>query len=309
MIHKPCAPSEELLRLRYLNRRMNLEPKDKLHYNHLEKGHEGEKKAGNWLKTIDRDAIILHDLLLEMNNSIFQIDFLVITWRTIYMFEVKNYDGNFILEENRWYILNGKEIKNPLLQLERTESLLRQLFQSHNWAVPIESYLLFMNPHFMLYQSPPDLPIIFPAQHQSFMETLNQPRPPLSPEQTQLAQELLTLHISSSPYRIMPEYSWDSLKKGIICPDCDTFVQFHNYNVWCPVCRQRSSLENTVLGSVKEFQLLFPDKRITTPLIYEWTGIQGDKQRIQRILAKHFNKQKQGRHTYYVQNKTSIPSL
>lgn len=68
----------------------------------------------------------------------------------------------------------------------------------------------------------------------------------------------------------------------------------------CPACKLTESLENAVLNSITEFQLLFPKKKITTNMIYEWTQMKGDKQRVHRILAKHYKQKKQRKHTYYV---------
>ncbi|MEH7418934.1 nuclease-related domain-containing protein [Neobacillus drentensis] len=74
---------------------------------------------------------LLNDLLLESNDSKFQIDSLMIRQEPLLLFEVKNYKGDFNYENGRFYSLaSNKEIKNPLLQLERCESLLRQLLQS-----------------------------------------------------------------------------------------------------------------------------------------------------------------------------------
>ncbi|MFZ4451396.1 nuclease-related domain-containing protein [Salibacterium aidingense] len=300
MIQKPSLPSLELLRLRYLNMRMNFSPKDRVYYQYLEKGHEGEQRADDWLRGLSQESIVLHDLLLEVNFSTFQIDSLVITQETIYMFEVKNYDGDYIIKKGRWYKTSGKEIKNPLLQLERTETLLRQFFQFYCLDFSIQAYLLFINPYFTLYQASPELPIILPTQLQSFMENWNKVPSQLLSRHTALAEQLLKLHIPSSPHQRIPEYMWDTLKKGMLCSNCMSFLDFYKYKVICPACKLTESLENAVLNSITEFQLLFPKKKITTNMIYEWTQMKGDKQRVHRILAKHYKQKKQRKHTYYV---------
>ncbi|MFV8826503.1 nuclease-related domain-containing protein [Alkalihalobacterium sp. APHAB7] len=66
--------------------------------------------------------------------------------------EVKNYAGDFLIENDNWFSLPKKEIKNPLLQLKRSEDLLRRLFQDNGMNLTVEPHLVFVIPGFHLYQ-------------------------------------------------------------------------------------------------------------------------------------------------------------
>jgi hypothetical protein len=96
------------------------------------------------------ERIILNDFLFEANNTFYQIDYLFLTTHTINLFEVKNYEGDFY-ERDKWYSSSKLEIKNPLLQLKRNESLFRRLLQENNFSFFIKAYLVFVNPEFHLY--------------------------------------------------------------------------------------------------------------------------------------------------------------
>jgi len=125
-----------------------------------------EKLSGNYL--------ILNDLLLEINNTIFQLDSLLIAQQIIYLFEVKNYEGDYYIKDDQWYSsFSGKEIKDPLLQLKRSESLLRKLLESIQSNFLIKSYFVFLNPEFTLLQASKELPIIYPNQINRFVKKLN----------------------------------------------------------------------------------------------------------------------------------------
>ena len=89
MLMKPHIEPVELKLLSYLIKRKNLSSKEKLHYLNLEKGYEGESKVAAWLENLTSEWIILYGLLLENNGSLFQIDTLLISQNTIYLFEVK----------------------------------------------------------------------------------------------------------------------------------------------------------------------------------------------------------------------------
>ncbi|MGF6954042.1 hypothetical protein QF028_006547 [Neobacillus sp. B4I6] len=60
---------------------------------------------------------------------------------------VKGFEGD------RFYALPKKEYKNPLHQLQRSESLLRQLLESLGYRIPIEAYVVFINPHLLVIKS------------------------------------------------------------------------------------------------------------------------------------------------------------
>ena len=162
MIIKPRLEPLELLILRSLNNRMELLNKEKNYYINVEKGFAGEKKFDEWMEEfLNEEWLVLNDLLLERKNSVFQIDSLLITAEKIYLFEIKNYEGDYYIEADRWYTLAGKEILNPISQLDRCESLFRSLLHHLGNSYVIESYVVFINNHFSLYEAPPKPPVCF----------------------------------------------------------------------------------------------------------------------------------------------------
>ncbi len=129
MILKKLEESEDLKLFRELSLRMQLSDAENQYLSNMEKGYEGEQAFSNMLEKRSDDWLIINDLLLEHNNTRFQIDTLLLQHNGIYLFEVKNYEGDFYVESDKWFQKSGKEMKNPILQLTRSESLLRQLFQ------------------------------------------------------------------------------------------------------------------------------------------------------------------------------------
>ncbi|WP_102272682.1 nuclease-related domain-containing protein [Cytobacillus massiliigabonensis] len=305
MVIKPRYESEELKLYRILNRRMELSDEEVQHYWSLEKGYEGELQFDAWLADLpgSENWLILNDLMLECNRSTFQIDSLLLVDETLYFFEVKNYEGDVYIDGNgRWLTLAKKEIKNPLLQLERSESLLRQLLQNHGIKTLIEPYVIFINPHFQLYQAPLGQPIIFPTQLQRFSKKL--PKSLIIKDQNiKFAHQLVALHLEESPYKRLPRYTYDNIKKGISCVSCKSLnVNYEMGTLICNNCAYKEEVEAGVLRSVNEFKLLNPDNKITTASIHEWCRIIESKKTIRRILSKHFILVPQGRTSYYAES-------
>lgn len=300
MTYKPRPEPRKLIILRLLNTRMILSEKDRQHYLSLKKGYEGEVMFDALTENLQCDCLILNDLLLKVNNSIFQIDTLIIVSETVYFFEVKNHEGDYYFDSDRLYKVPKTEYNNPLLQLNRSESLLRQLLQHTGFPLPIEAKVVFINPEFTLYQAPLDKPIIFPTQVRGYLKKLDETPSKLTEKHKRLADKLISLHIEENPYTLLPSYSYEELRKGITCKVCSSFsVSIRGYYCVCDDCEQNELVTDAILRNIREYMLLFPNGKITTNIIYDWCGEVKDKRTIRRVLLKHFNKVGNQHGTYY----------
>ena len=289
MPYKHRTKSYELLILESLNTRMSLSNKDKRHFVNIKKGYEGEVVFDSLTETLQCDCLILNDLLLKTNNTMFQIDTLIIAPTTIYLFEVKNYQGDFYYESDRLYTESKAEISNPLNQLNRSESLLRQLLQGLDFNIPIYASVVFINPEFTLYQTPPNKPFILPTQINRYLKNLDVIPSKLNKKHKMLADKFISLHIVDSPYRTLPTYDYNQLQKGITCVKCTSFsISVEGRKCLCKKCGHAEVVAAAVLRNVKEFKFLFPNRKITTNVIHEWCNVIESKKRIQRILEKNF---------------------
>jgi len=300
--YHPSQP-KELQMLHNLHPRIELSPQDNQHYNNLLKGYEGEHQFYQILKEkLLTTSIVLYDLLLESNGTLFQIDSLLIFNNTIILCEVKNYDGDFYVDQDKWYVADtDKEIRNPLLQLKRSEFLLRNLFRQAGYNYSVQSYIIFINKEFTLYQAPLNLPVIFPTQTTRFIDKINTQSPIITEKDRQLARQLIKMHHDQPLVDRLPKYTFKQVKKGIICASCSGFLEYYNYNVLvCINCNSKENIEIAVMRNVKEFMLLFPNKKVTTQSIFEWCSIINSKKTIRRILMKHLNLKRKGRYSYFV---------
>lgn len=288
MPFKPRIESNELRTLKQLNSRMSLAEKDKKHYLNLKKGYEGEVLFDSMTEKYESNSLILNDLLLKVNNTTFQIDTLIVHSETIYLYEVKNLEGDYYYEAGRFYKKNKAEILNPHHQLSRGESLLRQLLTNLGFNLPIQAAVVFVNPEFTLYQAPLNTPFIFPTQIQSHLKKFNTTSSKGSEKHQRLAEKLISLHIKESPFMQLPVYDYDQLQKGIICENCHSpSLTVKGKTVSCGECGNVELVHDAVMRSVQEFQLLFPNEKITTSRVHEWCKIVDSRKRIWRILDKN----------------------
>ncbi|MFE8699983.1 nuclease-related domain-containing protein [Cytobacillus sp. FJAT-54145] len=302
MILKERIESEELLVWRQLNKRLNLPDKERQHYMNLEKGYRGEADFDLLLKSLEEEKYIINDLLLEVNNSYFQIDSIIISQGVVYLIDIKNFQGDYYFDSNRLYTLStSKEIKNPVDQLKRSTTLFHQLLHTQKLNYLVEAYVIFINPEFTLYQTPKESPIIFPSQLERFLKKLNKTTSKLNDSHKRLAQTLLSLHQTKNPFSLQPKYTYDQLQKGIYCNGCNSFTLNIKYkNFVCGQCGAQEKIELAILRSIEEFKLLFPERKITTRNIYEWCQVELHKRTIARVLKKYFKVQGSTSDTHYI---------
>lgn len=301
MPYKARSESMELQILRILDTRSSLSDKDKQHYLNLKKGYEGEVQFDSLTEKLTCECIILNDLLLKLNNTVFQIDSLIIVSETLYFCEVKNFKGDYFYESSRLYKKPKTEIINPLNQLSRNETLLRQLLQNSGYNIPISAFVIFINPEFTLYQAPLNQPFLLPTQLNHFVKLLNSNVSTLSQKHKTLADKLISLHLNDSPYRLLPTYHYSQLQKGIICTNCASFIiSIERQKCVCHDCGHEEVAADAVLRSVEELKLLFPEQKITTNLVYEWCKGLLSKKRIRSILETKYTKAGVHQWSYYV---------
>ncbi|RTR31497.1 NERD domain-containing protein [Robertmurraya yapensis] len=302
MILKPRSESPELLILRALSPRKNLTEKEKQYYVGLEKGYEGEVKFDKLMETHLKDISFLNDLLLEQNNSLFQIDSLGCSKDGLYLFDIKNFEGDFIVDGETWKTTNGTEIKNPYHQLTRCDTLLRRYLLERKYNIPIKPYLIFINPHFTLYNAPQNPAIILPTQLEKFIEKLQMDTSNPGTKYTKLVEHILSDTRPSYPNSNLPKYEYSELRKGIFCCKCGTSIYpvLNKYGkLACNSCSYTESVEVAVLRSVKEFKLLLPERKVTSSGIYEWCNGVITYRTLLRILKKNLTSSAQGKATHY----------
>lgn len=300
MILKYRHESDELKMMNLLHCRMEFTEKEKQRHFKLRKGYEGEVKYDEWMESLEIEHLTLNDLLLEMNDTTFQIDSSVIVQDALLLFEVKNSEGDYYYEDELLKKMNGTEIKDPLLQLERSTSLLRQLLNSLGFHLEIKSYIVFINPEFTLYQAPKNAPIILPSQLNRFMKKLNKKHSRLNNMHKKLAEKLLALHKVDNPYQRLPKYTYEQITKGVICVKCHQLIEkIIKKEFMCSYCGTHEKVETAVIRSIGEIQLLFPEKKITTTEVYDWCNGVLSRKTIRHVLKNHFNVVGTKRHQYF----------
>lgn len=289
MPFKERVEKAELKILRILHHRTESTEDEAKYYFNQEKGFKGEKTFDLLTDQLPENQLVLNDLLLNVNNTKFQIDTSIIFQSKVHLFEIKYLKGNYFYEDGKIHMLNSDEISNPLIQSKRSESLFSQLLQKNGFRIPVESHVIFNNPEFTLYQAPKDQPFVYPTQLNYFMKKIAQTPSKLNASHKKLADHLVSLHQVESPYARLRPYKYDQLKKGFLCAVCHSpAVSIEGNLLICSACEARETVDSAVVRSVKELQLLFPDMKLTTKIVQEWCQLIDSRKSIRRIMKRNF---------------------
>ncbi|WP_130860502.1 nuclease-related domain-containing protein [Gracilibacillus phocaeensis] len=301
MIMKTLQKPDELSVYQALHERQPFSSEEKLAFQNLQQGYLGESRLATLLsESVMESFLIVHDLRLQIGTTTFQIDALIFTGATIYLLEVKHYTGDYKYDNKIWYKIPDHEISNPMLQLQRSESLLRRWLHAHHVTTPLEARILFTHDQFFLYQAPVSKHFVFSTQLLRFIRSINQQAPAEMKEQ-RIAQQLIDADLGAYPHPSLPAYSYDRLRKGIRCRSCARLtVVSTGRKLTCSRCGAVESMEEGLLRHIGELRLLFPGEKLTSQLVYGWSeGIYSMKS-IKRLLEKHFTPVGKHKWTYYI---------
>lgn len=119
-------------------------------------GKEGELQAKKILNHyLNENDLLLNNLNISIHGRNTELDYVVINNNGVFIFEVKNFSGKLVGNEddqywNKYKISRGnkeyiKEIRNPIKQLKREIYLLKEYLKYYGVDLWIEGYVLFVN--------------------------------------------------------------------------------------------------------------------------------------------------------------------
>jgi len=130
--------------------------------NFIKQGLDGEHNVYYELKNSFIPMLCLHDIRLEYNNYIAQLDFIIITNKFVYVLETKKLNGDIEITKDGDFIrtfksTSGKEYKkegmySPISQNERHINILREILVKEKLVrtLPIRSAVVIANPKSIL---------------------------------------------------------------------------------------------------------------------------------------------------------------
>ena len=282
-----------------LAKRMKLGQADQYYLLNRDGGFRGECGLDVLTDALDARCLVLNDLQLKHDGSSIQIDTLVICPDKLVVYETKNHKGDHLWGPLTFRKPSGAKMENPSFQLNRTMSRLGVLLADLKIEMPIEGYVVFINPEFNLLSDRKIEEYLIHGQIPRHFQNFRV-RGEIGPEQQRLADALIRMHNPRFYAEDLPVIDYGNLRKELFCLDCGSSVRLDGIkSVYCPVCKIRRRTAKTILHNVEEFRLLFPDAKVTTPRMAEWCGMD-NKDCVYRVLRKNYKAVGKGHGRHYV---------
>lgn len=284
MIIKNRSKPDELLKLEALQGRVAFTYEQQRIQQSLATGLTGEFYFDALAQEIDDAVICLNDLLVISGGRTCQIDALFIANGTLYLFEIKNWEGSFAIENGDFVGLSAC----PLAQLKRTTLILVNLLRGLGIDVMVESRLIFMNPKITVYGIQRESPILFVHQLPHYFQEISK-HGAWTERDHQVGNMLLNQHISHNPYRKEIAYSWESVSGGILCPHCRLKMRSHDLlKLSCCRCKFVELKKDGLKRTKDELDILFEKSLYPARDLHLWCEGLISKRMIQTFITQRY---------------------
>ena len=224
-------------------------------------GHSGELKVDRILNEIDfpKGTAIMKNITVDINpNFRVQLDTLILTPKRAILLEIKNYAGTVLFDE-----ASGKTTKISgdgaiekfdciIHQLDRATYAVEKWLNQKQVELPVEPILVMANQRTEIPKMPLSTPLKFGKQLPRYIRGLPDIPDELTPLQiTTIANQLYTNQVKWKriPASEKHNISLFELKKGVLCPDCNTIMPRTQGRTWiCNPCGKpnKGALEQAV---------------------------------------------------------------
>lgn len=223
-------------------------------------GKEGERYFKLFLNTIPNICYI-YDFEFGNQHHV-QIDYLVATDNTLFLFEIKHYRDEWHFEQDFFKNSYGITTKSPIKQTQFMKSELEKLLYQNGIHINIQPYIIFTNPHFIPVGNwPHDQNIIYFNQLNQIKDILLSQSSKFNPALLNFLLQHKKIHSTYYQKEITPYF--DISLAGIKCPRCRKMNTINiveskiYYN--CTYCHCKIKSEKIILYNLKELYYLKRD--------------------------------------------------
>lgn len=281
--------SHELQWLETVSQRKQLTEEQRRALQRLQKGLLGEQQMDQLAEMfLSGKVLVIDDITLRYQNTVVQIDKLLIIGNTIYVIDVKFYQGNYILQNNSW-IFGGKFLTTNILeQLRKAMRVIVNIFREQQIDLEVKGVLAFLNPKssIQIKDQIPETVLSF-NEIPAWLLGLNQQT---ANEYYYDCQSVLFQYRIDN-YRSQRTLSIEEekqLQKGIRCSRCHQLkVVDKRHTVRCD-CGYVEPKETAYTRTICEFGVIFHDQDLKLKKLKEFFGEQVDEHYLKYILKRHF---------------------
>lgn len=275
----------------------------------LEAGHAGEQKVLTYIQDYGlSDWSVLQNAWLKSFDR-FECDLILLTYRTVYLLEIKNYKGTFHYANGKCYYDTIETSLNPIEQARKNLVNLKQICTKLSPHLNVKTAVIFAGEDHEVHidSAPEDIRIVTSNGIRNFILDIVK-NEKVSPQPTIDANGLLKIlnqHEIPCPYLPKP-LTPDEMKEvrpGIQCANCHSFnVKTTKMKVICE-CGLTESREEAIVRTICDYGVLTYDRNFNRRELLCFFDEQISRNLLYETIHKHFIVVQNGRGTYYVNKK------
>ncbi|BAK95426.1 putative uncharacterized protein [Tetragenococcus halophilus subsp. halophilus] len=215
---------QELCWLEAMKHRGHLSNEEQNSYQRLSNGIQGEVIFDQLFDHfLGNEVSYLDDVTLDYRGDVLQMDKILQNKSTVYLADIKNYQGNYVYENNALKI-GGKVFANDIIeQARRARRIFTRLFEDYQLPLEIKNVIVFINDQsrITLNDDLPEIILNYEEIPSWLMSLRGQTQTSQSMNWQNLIKNYQIPHYGTK--RICTTERFKHLKKGIHCAKCGSF--------------------------------------------------------------------------------------
>ena len=278
-----------------LARHKNLSSKIRRGISLTEIGNKGESHVVKILKEFgSKHWIYLQNVWLDKNGR-YESDIIVITNVGIYIFEVKNYEGNFVYDNGDCKINNYDLTENCIAQTNRAYKKMQSICSDTFIKAKTHGAIIFIGEYNPVEIKSPisNIKVVKRSGLKSYIQQMIEEERNFHERQIDIdsLMQQLNKYCIPDPFRFNPlsDEEFTNIRTGICCSRCQNFsLDITGEHYFRCECGMEESLEEAVIRTICEYGSLRYDKNLVVTKLLDFINHQTSLSNLYRILNKHF---------------------
>lgn len=261
--------------LQVLSRRSHLDDKTRNKLEKLSLGFAGEQSFDQVIEPYIHTFNLIHvkDLLFKYDNGEkeVQIDNIVISNDTCYIFEVKKYHFNLKIDNRGLFFYEeGKEHTSLNTQIERQKAAINELLKDIGYPMTIKHYLVFINPDRTVFGLQREHSVLTQNTLHYFLEIHMRKN---REDYSYFLPLIDSRRLPYSKYDHFYEIDLDKLAKGVYCENCDgRMKRVSNRIYYCEKCEISINTLTAIRHLIQDLNYINPTFKLNSVLLSRLSG-------------------------------------
>lgn len=238
-------------------------------FKRLLRGFRGEKDFDRFVeKAMQPEWFYLTNFSFS-NNTLTQVDSILITPQTVNVYEVKNYLAECEMSDGTFYYNRNVGPFSPFVQLDNIKLRFNHLLATLNYRGPVNYYVVMINESCQFKEADKYKNLLMRNMIYSHLKNLEASRNPKF-KPAQLAKKILESSCVNSHQENF-QIDFEKLQPGIICTHCGSMSTHPKYRVIkCEECGCEMKKMTCLTNLIDELSILNQQNPITTKQIYAY---------------------------------------